>query len=66
MSIYFNTKKKRGKLFKRVLYNLGILLCKVSDVKDYFHAGWPTKPQTLYRIRYVLYGFTERELLLRY
>lgn len=34
MSIYFNTKKRR-KLFKRVLYNLGILLCKSPDVKDY-------------------------------
>lgn len=65
MSIYFNT-KKRGKLFKRVLYNLGILLCKVSDVKDYFHVGWLIKPQTLYRIRYVLYGFTKRKMLLRY
>lgn len=45
MSIYFNTKKRR-KLFKRVLYNLGILLC--SDVKDYLSP-------TVYRIRNVLY-----------
>ena len=58
MSIYFNTKKE---LFKGVLYNLGILLCKRSDVKDYF---WGVcgggqlispLPPIVYRIRNVLY-----------
>lgn len=34
MSIYFNTKTE-GSYLKRVLYNLGMLLCKSSDVKDY-------------------------------
>lgn len=34
MSIYFNTKTE-GSYLNRVLYNLGMLLCKSSDVKDY-------------------------------